>query len=123
MCLTTSKTNNNKRSLVRCCWWTLPSRNYHKKIIQVVLLWPTLHKYCKSQLMKCDNCQRLGRPLKQHEMPLMSINPSLTFEIWAIYFVGPIPKPSHGIGARYIITALEYVAKWGKEEPIESCTK
>ena len=56
--------------------------------------------------MKYDKCQRLGRPLKQNEMPLISINTSPTFEIWAIDFVGPFPKPSHRIGARYIIMTI-----------------
>ena len=56
-------------------------------------------------------------------MPLMSINHSLNFEIQAIYFVGPFPKPSHRIGTRYIITTIEYVTKWVEAKPIESCTK
>ena len=62
--------------------------------------------------MKYDKCQRLGRPLKQHEIPLMSINPSLTFEIWAIDFVGPFPKLGHRTRSRYIITIVEHVTKW-----------
>lgn len=53
----------------------------------------------------------------------MSINPNSTFEIWAIDFARPFPKPSHRIGARYIIIAIEYVTKWENEKPIESCTK
>ena len=73
--------------------------------------------------MKCDKCQILGRHLKQNEMSLTSINPSLTFEIWAIDFVGPFPKPSHRIGTKYIITSVEYVTKWEEVKPVESCTK
>ena len=50
------------------------------KIQQSGLWWPTLHKYCKNFVIQCDRCQRLGRPLPSTEMPLISVNPSLTFE-------------------------------------------
>ena len=56
-------------------------------------------------------------------MPLMSIKPGLTFEIWVIDFVGPFPKQSHRTRAIYIIIVIEYVAKWEKVEPIVSYTK
>lgn len=56
-------------------------------------------------------------------MPLMSLNPSLTFELWAIEFLGPFPRLEYREGDRYIITAVEYVTKWEELEPIESCTK
>ena len=53
-------------------------------------------------------------------MPLISINPSLTFKIWAINFIGPFPVPARRIGARYIITTVEYVTKWEKAKPVET---
>ena len=65
-----------------------------KKIQQSGLWWPTLHKYCQNFVSKCDGCQHLGRPLPSTEMPLISVNPSLTFEIWAIDFIGPFPVPT-----------------------------
>ena len=55
-------------------------------------------------------------------MPLISINPSLTFEIWAIDFIGPFSIPAKRTGARYIITAVEYVTKWVEAEPVELCS-
>ena len=55
-------------------------------------------------------------------MPLISVNPSLTFEIWAIDFMGPFPIPAKRTGARYIITAVEYVTKWAKAEPVNTCS-
>ena len=70
-----------------------------------------------------DPCQRLGRPLLNNEMPLIPVNPSLTFETWAIDFVGPFPKQGRRTGARYIITTVEYVTKWAEAEPVPSCTK
>ena len=56
-------------------------------------------------------------------MPLLPISPSLTFETWAIDFIGLFPKQRKRTGARYIITAVEYVTKWEEAEPIHSCTK
>ena len=58
-----------------------------KKISQSSLWWTTLHKYYKIQVNNCDRCQILGQPLERNEMALISINPSLTFEMWEIDFV------------------------------------
>ena len=55
-------------------------------------------------------------------MPLISVNPSLTFEIWAIDFIGPFPIPAKRTGARYIINAVEYVTKWAEAEPVDTCS-
>ena len=55
-------------------------------------------------------------------MPLISVNPSLTFEIWAIDFIGPFLVPAKRTGVRYIITAIEYVTKWEEAEPVETCS-
>ena len=55
-------------------------------------------------------------------MPLISVNPSLTFKIWAIYFIGQFPIPAKRSGARYIITAVEYVTKWAEAEPVDTCS-
>ena len=50
------------------------------------------------------------------------MNPSLTFEIWAIDFIGPFPIPAKRIGTRYIITVVEYVTKWEEAEPVDTCS-
>ena len=55
-------------------------------------------------------------------MPLILVNPSLTFEPWAIDFIGPFPIPGKRSGARYIITAVEYVTKWAEAEPVDTCS-
>ena len=86
------------------------------------LWWPTLHKDCKNFVSKCDRCQRLGRPLPSTEIPLISVNPSLKFEIWAINFIGPFPIPTKRTGERYIITTVEYVTKWEEAEPVDTCS-
>ena len=93
-----------------------------KKIQHSGLWWSTLHKDCKNFVSQCDRCQRLGRCPPSTEMPLISINPSLTFEIWAIEFIGPFPRPAKRTGARYIITVVEYITKWAEEEPVNTCS-
>ena len=46
----------------------------------------------------------------------------MKFEIWAINFIGPFPILAKRTGARYIITAVEYVTKWVKAEPVDTCS-
>ena len=53
-------------------------------------------------------------------MPLISVNPSLTLEIWAIDFIGQFPVLAKRTGARYIITTVEYVTKWVEAEPVDT---
>ena len=50
----------------------------------------------------------------------MSLQP---FEKWAIDFVGPIQPPGKKMGARYIIIAMEYLARWAEVQPIKDCTR
>ena len=92
-----------------------------KKIQQSGLWWLTLHKDCKTFVSQCDRCQRLGQPLHSTEMPLISVNLSLTFEIWSIDFIGPFPIPSKRTSARYIITIVKYVTKCAEAEPVDTC--
>ena len=92
------------------------------KIQHSGLWWSTLYKDCKNFVSQCDICQRLGRPLPSTEIPLISVNPSFTFEIWAIDFIGPFPIPAKRTGVRYIITAVEYVTKWEEYEPVDICS-
>ena len=73
-------------------------------------------------MRKCYSCKRLGKLLPSTEMPLISLNPSLTFEIWDINFIGPFPVPTKRTGARYIITTIEDKTKWVEAEPVETCS-
>ena len=93
-----------------------------KKIQQSGLWWLTLYTDCKKLVSQCDRCLQLGQPLPSTEIPLISINPSLTFEIWAIDFIGPFPIPAKRTSARYIITAVEYVTKWAEAELVDTCS-
>ena len=92
-----------------------------QKILRAGLWWPTLHQDSKAYCKACDICQRTGKPSRRDEMPL---NPQMTlqpFEKWAIDFVGPI-KPQGKTGARYIITATEYLTRWVEAQPVKDCT-
>ena len=55
-------------------------------------------------------------------MPLILGNPSFTFEIWAIVFIGPFPIPARRTGARYIINVVQYVTKWAEAELVDTCS-
>ena len=46
----------------------------------------------------------------------------MTFEIWAIDFIGPFLIPAKRTGARYIITTVEYVTKCVEVEPVNTCS-
>ena len=53
-------------------------------------------------------------------LPLISVNPILTFEILEIKFIGPFPIPTRRTREQYIITIVEYVTKWAEEEPLKT---
>ena len=55
----------------------------------------------------------------------MSLVPQVTlqlFDKWVIDFVGPINPPGKCTGARYIITATDYLTQWVKATPFIDCT-
>eukprot|EP00253_Pinus_taeda_P034833 PITA_34833 len=55
----------------------------------------------------------------------MPLNPHMTlqpFEKWVIAFVGSIQPQGRKMGARYIITTMEYLTQWVEAQPIKDCT-
>jgi hypothetical protein len=93
-----------------------------QKVLRAGLRWPTLYKDAKEYSRACDVCQRVGKLSRRDEIPLA---PQLTlesFEKWAIEFVGPINPLGKHIGARYIITAIEYMNRWAKARAVKDCS-
>ena len=52
-------------------------------------------------------------------VPQVNLQP---FEKWAIDSVGPINPPAKNSGARYIITATDYLTRWAEAQPIKNCS-
>jgi hypothetical protein len=80
-----------------------------QKVLRAGLWWTTLHRDVKDYYRACNVCQRVGKLSIRDEIPLA---PQLTlqaFEKWAIEFTGSINPPGKHTGARYIITAIEYL--------------
>jgi hypothetical protein len=55
----------------------------------------------------------------------MPLSPQLTlqsFDKWVIDFVGLINPPGKHTGARYIITAIEYLTRWPEAREVKDCS-
>ena len=72
------------------------------KVLKSGYYWPTLFKDAKTYVKRCDNFQRMGKPIQSDEMPLQPQVLIEPFERWALDFVGPITPMSKKKGIFFL---------------------
>jgi hypothetical protein len=92
-----------------------------QKVVCTRLWFPIVHKDAKEEFHTYDVCQRVGKPSRMDEIPLI---PQLTlqlFDKWVVDCIGPINPPTRRSGARYIIVVTKYLTRWEEEAPVKDC--
>ena len=93
-----------------------------QKMLRAGIWWPTLHNDVVEYARSCDICQRVRKPSRWDEMPLVPQVTLQPFDKWVVDFVGPINPPGKQIGVRYIINATNYLTRWAESVPLVDCT-
>ncbi|MCO5548579.1 hypothetical protein L7F22_002039 [Adiantum nelumboides] len=90
-----------------------------KKILQVGLVWPSLHTDVQHWCRACKACQQAGDHKLSYGLrfPIFAYGP---FEKWRIDAIGPLPRTSSG--KQYILTATDYMTKWVKAASVARIT-
>jgi hypothetical protein len=93
-----------------------------QKVLCVGLWWMTIHRDEKDYCQRSDVCQRVGKPNRWDEMPLILHVTLQVFEKWEIEFLGPINPPKKRSRERYIITVIEYLTRWEEAIQVKYCS-
>nr|GEZ15531.1 reverse transcriptase domain-containing protein [Tanacetum cinerariifolium] len=86
-----------------------------KKVFDSRFYWPTI--YCDAQdlVKSCGACQRQGKISQLDEMPQNSIQVCRIFDVWGIYFMGPLSSLR---GNKYILVAVDYLLEYVKAKAL-----
>lgn len=97
------------------------ARTLMRKIVRQGYYWPSISKYAKTFVRKCDKCQRYVDLIKHLPKNLMPISSPWPFAQWGIDLIGPIPTRKGQV--RFAIVAVDYFTKWAEAEPLATTTE
>ncbi|MCO5584209.1 hypothetical protein L7F22_038132 [Adiantum nelumboides] len=89
------------------------------KIMQEGYVWPSLQKDVYHWCRSCKRCQSFGKRVLTPELR-KTILAYDVFEKWGIDAVGPLPITSRG--KNYILTAVDYLSRWGEAKAVRQIT-
>ena len=81
-----------------------------------------MHVDARDYCRRYDIFQRIGKPSRRDEISLVPQITLQTFDKWLVDFVGHINPTRKCTGARYIITATDYITRWVEATPVKECT-